>query len=120
MKILVIDDEQLDLFITKKLLSLEFEVEGFTTIEAATAWASNNDFDVVLIDYYLAPGVHAHDALKKLLLVKGKVFKSYVLSNYVDTKQVQELKEAGFTDIIYKPITMEKFKDFLDRQKLTL
>jgi DNA-binding NarL/FixJ family response regulator len=113
MKILVVDDEQLDLFITKKLLSLEFEVEGFTTLEATVDWAKNNSFDIVLIDYYLAPGLYAHDALKELLLIKGNTFKAFVLSNYVDGKQAQELKDVGFSDIIYKPLTIEKFKDYL-------
>jgi DNA-binding response OmpR family regulator len=55
LKILIVDDEELDLFINKKLLSLEFETEGFTTLKDAVNWARQNDFDVALIDYYLGP-----------------------------------------------------------------
>ena len=111
MKILIVDDEQLDLFITKKLLSLEFEVEGFTAIPETLSWAQQHPFDVVLIDYYLGPNVYAHSVLKELLTLKGNTFKAFVLSNHVDDQQARELKQAGFAAIIYKPLTLEKFKD---------
>ena len=104
------DDEELDLFINKKLLSLEFETEGFTNIKDAINWVEQNDFDVAVIDYYLGPGVFATDLLKQLFKIKGQTFKSFVVSNYVDGKQLQELKDAGFTDSINKPLTLEMFK----------
>ena len=110
MKILIVDDEELDLFINKKLLSLEFEAEGFTSVKDTLMWAEQNVFDVAIIDYYLGPGIFATHLLKQLVAIKGPTFKSFVVSNYVDGKQVQELREAGFTDIIYKPLTLEMFK----------
>jgi DNA-binding NtrC family response regulator len=109
-KILIVDDEELDLFINKKLLSLEFETEGFTNVKGAVGWAEQNDFDVAVIDYYLGPGIIATDLLKQLIATKGQTFRSFVVSNYVDGKQLQELKEAGFTDTINKPLTLEMFK----------
>ncbi|MEJ7645678.1 MAG: response regulator [Chryseolinea sp.] len=110
MKILVVDDEELDLFITSKTLSFEYEIQGFTSIKETVVWASKNDFDVVLIDYYLGPGIFATDMLKEILsIVKGPV-RHFVLSNYVDEKQILELKNAGFEDIIYKPVTLESFR----------
>lgn len=113
MKILIVDDEQLDMFISKKLLSLEFDVEAFTTVPEALAWAQQNDFDVALIDYYLAPEVFAQDLLRQLIALKGPTFKPFVLSNFVDEKQIRELREAGFSEIIYKPLTLEKFKELI-------
>ena len=109
MKILIIDDESLDLFVAKRLLSLEFEVEGFTTLEEALTWASTNSFDVALIDYYITPTVLAHDALKALRTLRGNTFKAFTLSNYVDSQQVSQLKEAGFDDVIFKPLTERLF-----------
>jgi DNA-binding NarL/FixJ family response regulator len=114
LKILIVDDEQLDLFITKKLLSLEFEVEGFTDAKDTLAWAQHHPFDVVLIDYYLGPGEYPHAVLKELIALKGNSFKAFVLSNHVDDQQARELKEAGFAAIIYKPLTLEKFKDHVN------
>lgn len=111
LKILIIDDEQLDLFITTKLLSLEFDVEGFTTVEDTLRWAEHHSFEIVLIDYYLGTNVYAHTALKELIALKGHTFKAFVLSNHVDDQQALALKQAGFAAIIYKPLTLEKFKD---------
>jgi CheY-like chemotaxis protein len=113
-KILVVDDEKLDLFISKKLLGLEYQVEGFTTMNEALAWAGPNSFEVALIDYYLGPNLYAHTVLKELQTLKGTTFKAFVLSNFVDDKQVRELKDSGFSDIIYKPLTLEKFKLVLE------
>jgi DNA-binding NtrC family response regulator len=114
-RVLVVDDEQLDLFITKKLLTLEFEVEGFTSLEATTQWAGEHSFDIALIDYYLGNGIHAQDVLKALVALKGETFKAFVLSNYVDGKQVEQLKQVGFREVIFKPFTLEKFKDLVNR-----
>lgn len=111
MKILIIDDEPLDLFVAKRLLSLEFEVEGFTTLDEALAWARENSFDVALIDYYITPTVLAHDALKALRQINGDGFKAFTLSNYVDQQQVNALRTSGFNDVIFKPLTLENFKE---------
>ena len=111
MKVLIVDDEELDLFINMKLLSLEYETAGFTTVKDTLEWAQNNDFDVAIIDYYLSPGVFANHVLEQLIALKGQTFKAYVVSNYIDEKQVQELRNAGFADVIYKPLTIEGFKE---------
>jgi CheY-like chemotaxis protein len=114
-KILIVDDEQLDLFISKKLLSLEYQVEAFMSLPDATQWAQNNDFDVLLSDYYLGTGLHAHHVLEAIKGAKGgKTFKAFVLSNHIDERQHQELKAAGFNAIIEKPLSLEKFKSNLN------
>ena len=108
---MIIDDEELDLFINKKLLALEFDVAGFTSVKEASNWAKQNDFDVAVIDYYLGPGIYANHFLRELRSIKGNNFKSFVVSNYIDEKQSMELKADGFTGIIYKPLTLEGFKE---------
>jgi DNA-binding NarL/FixJ family response regulator len=113
-RILIIDDEELDLFINKKLLGMEYETEGFTSVEKAVQWAEQNTFDIALIDYYLGQDLFAHHALKKLMDLKGNTFDAFVLSNYVDKNQSQELIRSGFKDIIYKPLTVEMFKSTLN------
>ncbi|MDH4090369.1 MAG: response regulator [Cyclobacteriaceae bacterium] len=107
MRVLIVDDEELDLFIHKKLLSLEFETAGFTSVKDALAWAAQNDFDVAIIDYYLGTGIYANHMLKELIAIRGATFKAFVATNYVNDKQVIDLRASGFTDIIYKPLTLE-------------
>jgi CheY-like chemotaxis protein len=111
-KILLVDDEPLDLFIARKQLSLEFDVAAFTTSAEAIQWAKENDFDVALIDYYLGPDLGSQ-LLKNIVSEKGKTFKAYLLTNFVDPQQVLSLKAEGFDDVIFKPLSTEKLKDQL-------
>lgn len=108
MKILIIDDEPLDLFIARTVLQDAFEVEGFTTLKDCILWAENNDFDALLVDYYLDAGIHATDVLKALQKIKtNPVRKAFVLSSFVDTTQLKALTDAGFEGVINKPISLE-------------
>jgi DNA-binding NtrC family response regulator len=113
MKVLIIDDEKLDLFIAKKLLEPEFEVNGFNKLSDALAWVQSNEFDVALIDYYLDDGVVGLDILKKIQEIKGRSFKAILLSNHVDDDQLKKLRAEGFHNVIFKPISLEKFKEVL-------
>ena len=110
MTVLLIDDENLEMFISKTILQGEFTVEGFTTIDAALAWAQNNSFDILVSDYFLDAGRTAPDALRLIERIKGKTFKSVVLSNYSDRKRVEEIMAAGFTGVIDKPLELPKLK----------
>lgn len=110
MKILIVDDEKLDLFIAKKLLNMEFEAEGFSELPDVLNWASTNDFDLAIIDYYLTPPLLADQVLRDLINIKGNSFKAYVLTNYIDNDLATQLKENGFEGIINKPLTLEVFK----------
>jgi CheY-like chemotaxis protein len=108
-KILLVDDEPLDLFIARKQLSLEFDVTAFTTSTESLQWAKENTFDVALIDYYLGPDLGSQ-LLKSIVNEKGKTFKAFLLTNFVDPQQVLALKAEGFDDVIFKPLSIEKLK----------
>lgn len=116
MKILIVEDETLDLFIATKVLESEFDVAGFTTVGECVAWAREHEFDVVLIDYYLGTDVYAPAALAALQAVKPqRISHAFVLSSFIDSSQLKQLKQAGFTDVINKPISLAAL-----RQKLGL
>jgi DNA-binding response OmpR family regulator len=112
-KILLVDDEPLDLFIARKQLSMEFDVTAFTNSSETLQWAKDNEFDVALIDYYLGPELGS-TLLKTLVNQKGKNFRAYLLTNFVDPQQVLALKAEGFDDVIFKPLSIEKLKAQLD------
>lgn len=108
MKILIIDDESLDLFIARTVLQGEFDVEGFTTLKDCLIWATSNDFDAVLIDYYLDTDLHATDVLSALQKIKAAPIRNaFVLSSFVDNNQLKKLKDAGFEGVINKPISLD-------------
>jgi len=113
LRVLIVDDEKLDLFIANKLLNMEYEATGFAEPEEALTWASSNDFDVAVIDYYLTPPWLADAVLEKLRAVKGNNFRAYVLTNYVDQAKQLDLIKNGFEGVLVKPITLEKFRDIV-------
>jgi len=115
-KILLVDDEPLDLFIAKKQLSLEFDVVAFSTSTEMLAWAKENKFDIALIDYYLGPDLGS-EVLKSLVAERGKDFKAFLLTNFVDPQQVLALKAEGFDDVIFKPLNTEKLKAHLNQKE---
>ena len=112
MKFLIIDDDPFELLLAKKLVGLKYEVEGFTSIPESS-WVRNNPFEIVLIDYHLGKGITAQHVLRVLQKDAGNTFKAYVLSNHVDEAQVAELKSGGFTDVLFKPLTLEKIIELL-------
>ena len=111
MQILLIDDSPLELFLSLKILQIEFKAEGFKTLPEALDWAKANTFDVLISDFYIDDHVSAEDVLKAFIDLKGKAFKSFVLTNYVDSTKMTELKNIGFDGILSKPLTLEKFKE---------
>ncbi|HEY9006055.1 MAG TPA: response regulator [Ohtaekwangia sp.] len=114
MKILLIDDEELDVFIAQRLLSLEYDITGVTSDEQAIRWAKENHFDVVLIDYYLNKGKLGNQLLRELIAIRGPVFKAFLLTNYIDSRERDTLKKDGFQGIIDKPLTLEKFRTCME------
>lgn len=116
MQILLVDDSPLELFLSLKILQLEFKTEGFKTLAEAIGWAKANTFDVLISDYYIDDRVSAEDVLKAFIDLKGKTFKSFVLTNYIDSSKVTELKNVGFDGILSKPLTLEKIKEVITAQ----
>lgn len=111
MQILLVDDAPLELFLSLKIIRMEYKAEGFKTLAEAMDWAKANPFDVLISDYYLDDRVSAEDVLKAFVDLKGKTFKSFVLTNYIDSTKMAELKNAGFDGVLSKPLTLEKIKE---------
>lgn len=116
MRILLIDDDTLELFLSLRILRMEFQAEGFKTLPEAIDWAKNNTFDLLLSDYYISNEVHAKDVLKAMIDLKGNNFKSIVLTNHVDEPTIAATKGAGFDGILEKPLSLEKLKSVVGIQ----
>jgi DNA-binding NarL/FixJ family response regulator len=113
MRILLIDDEPLDLFIAKKQLSSAFDVVGFSSPKEAMDWVQQNTFDIAIIDYYLENYTTGSTILKQLQAIKGPVFKAFLLTNFIDDAQIAEMKKEGFHEVMFKPLTLEGLKEKL-------
>ena len=110
MKILLVDDDSLEIFLSLKILRMEFQAEGFKSLPEAITWAKSNEFDVLVSDNYISNNVQAADVLKAMIEVKGKTFKSVVLTNHADDQMKTTIFRAGFDGIIDKPLSLDKLK----------
>jgi DNA-binding NarL/FixJ family response regulator len=116
-QILLVDDSPLELFLSLKILQIEYKAEGFKTLAEAIDWAKVNTFDLLISDYYIDDRVSAGDVLKAIVDLKGKTFKCFVLTNYIDPTKVTDLMNVGFDGILSKPLTLEKFKEVVEGTK---
>ena len=102
-KILIIDDEvNIGLLLSKFLTRNSFLVETSTTGDSALAHLSNQSFDLVLCDYRL------EDTNGKEMLVKIKELYPktgvIIITGYSDIKLAVELIKLGAYDYITKPL----------------
>ena len=108
-KILLVDSSKR----IRDALSLFFEFEEWDFIavktpEEALKVLQNDDYDVIVADYYL-PGLNGLEFLNH---IKSRFPKTeeILTTAYGDRKLVEEAKEAGIRDVIQKPFSAVTFK----------
>lgn len=108
LKVLVVDDNQINQMITRKILSKEniqsvVANNGLDAVELVKA----GSFDIVLMDIHM-PGISGVEATKIIRKFNKNIpilaLTAVTLDDYID-----EFYEAGFTDIIPKPFAPEEF-----------
>ena len=111
-RILVIDDEIINLVLFKILLK-DFDITLTTALSGREGinYHRENKFDLILTDYNMPTlnGVQTFDILKQH--DKSKYTYTPILLFTADsTKSIAEWKDFGFNDVLFKPID----KDLLD------
>lgn len=102
-KILIVDDEvNIGLLLSKFLTKNSFFVETTTTGDSALAHLSNQPFDLVLCDYRLedTDGKEMLVKIKELYPTTGVI----IITGYSDIKLAVELIKLGAYDYITKPL----------------
>lgn len=119
-RILVADDEGINrLFLRSLLQNNGWEVEEAGEGEEAVRIASEEPFDVILMDVNM-PLLDGFDATRRLREAgvedrRGAPVTILALSAYNDEKFFAECEEAGMNGILSKPITETKLLRTLDR-----
>jgi diguanylate cyclase (GGDEF)-like protein len=103
-KILLVEDDEDDYFITRELLAdsklTKFELEWVSTFEKATEVFRKKDFDVVLIDYRLGPN-NGLEVLAELRKIKSLV-PMILLTGIGDTEVDLQAMKSGASDYLVK------------------
>ncbi len=106
-RILVVDDDQMNLFIAKRILSKRFEVDTVTSGEEAFAYLEKASVDLILLDIFMPQ----MDGFEFLSLIKENVALKDIpiICLTADNEQESEVKcfELGAVDFITKPFVDE-------------
>lgn len=116
MRILIVDDESLNIMLLETILK-RLGLVNITTAEngqEAFDLCKNNDFDIIFMDMRM-PVMGGAEATKKIKEIK--TVNIVALTTY-DIKEIQkEYLEAGFDNYIQKPIRKEMFEKYFNVAK---
>ena len=121
-KVLVVDDNILNLKVTRRILS-DYKLDvtlvesGFECLEKIKA---GNEFDLILMDQMM-PALSGAETLEKLKEIKGFNIPVIVLTADAIIGQKEKYMEMGFDGYLSKPINKKElnklFKLYLEKEK---
>ena len=103
-RIVLVDDEEMVLTSLRSFINLEtdFNVETFTSAEAALEFIKNNDIDIVISDY-LMPEMDGISFLAKVREIRPDVPR-IILTGYADKENaIKAINDVGLFQYIEKP-----------------
>jgi signal transduction histidine kinase len=107
----IVNQQVVDLFLKKLHVTTKFAADG----EAAIASATNEDFDVVLMDCQL-PGIDGLEATRRIRArLVGKPLKIIALTANASTHVRDACLAAGMDDFLTKPVRFEVLATVLQR-----
>jgi len=119
-RILVMDDEDMILKLTSRMLQktccqVETATDGEKAIEIyKNSLNAGKPFDVVIMDLTVPGGIGGKEAIKHILEIDPEA-KVIVSSGYADCPVMANYSEYGFKGIIAKPYTINKLKDIVNQ-----
>ena len=119
-KILVMDDEEMILKVTSKMLkTIGFSVgtatDGKKAIEMyKQSMDDGNPFDIIIMDLTIPGGMGGVEANKELLSIDPHV-KTIVSSGYAENQTSANYAEHGFKGVISKPYDISQLQNVLNR-----
>ena len=106
-RILVVDDDAMNLFIAKRILSSQFQVDTVSSGKEAFAFLENQETDLILLDICM-PEMDGFTFMK-LIKLKPDLKDIPIICLTADDEQESEVKcfELGAVDFITKPFVDE-------------
>jgi CheY-like chemotaxis protein len=118
LKVLLVEDDKLVQIATKAMLArLKCEVDVCSNGQEAINKLDNNDYDIFLVDIGL-PDISGVEVIRKTRDKKGSDAIIVAVTGYTDDQTSKECAIAGVTEVLYKPVMMDGFKDLFERYML--
>jgi signal transduction histidine kinase/DNA-binding NarL/FixJ family response regulator len=116
-KVLVVDDNEVNLLVTQRMLEqLGFEVDFATNGQAAVEANSRNEYAVILMDSQM-PGMDGNDATRNIRRAEGDSSHTPIIAltaSAMASDQANALR-AGVDDYLCKPVFLEDLEAVLSR-----
>jgi len=118
-KILLMDDEQIILDVTREVLAflgytVVFAKEGAAAVELyKKEKAAGHPFDLVILDLSIPEGMNGREAIEKLREFDPHV-KAIVSSGYSNDPVMQDYTTYGFSGQLTKPYRINEIKKILE------
>lgn len=109
-KVLVIDDEEINLQIVKVNLETDYKIDSTTSIKEALQLIEHNDYDAFIFDI----NMDEMDGIELCKIVKN--YKKYIYTPVIfvtiidNVKKIEEGFENGANDYITKPVNPQELK----------
>ena len=105
--ILVIDDQLDQRVLAKSMLSeLGYQVTTVKSGNEAIDLLRTNDFDLILLDMIMEPGIDGLDTFRKINQLKPSQ-KTIIVSGYSESDRIKEACRLGVKGYIKKPYTID-------------
>jgi CheY-like chemotaxis protein len=89
------------------LTKLGYKVETVSSGEQAVAYLRKKDFDIIVLDMIMDPGIDGLETYKRIVeLHPGQ--KAIIASGYSESERVKEAQNLGAGAYVKKPYLMEK------------
>jgi PAS domain S-box-containing protein len=116
-RILYLDDEESLVILAKRMLErMGYEVAGFNDSgKALEAFATApQDFDLVLTDLSM-PGMSGMEVSRRMLQIRPDI-PVLLATGYVRSEDVEQARQIGIREVIWKPQTLSEMGDLLAQQ----
>ena len=106
-KILVLDDEEIQLEIAESILSeINYKVKVTSDVEKINSLVKSFDPDVILLDMILGDDKDGLDVYKEIIKTRPKQ-KVMIVSGFSESEKIQEAMKLGVKKYIKKPYTIK-------------
>ena len=116
-KVLIVDDNKLNVKVARRVtdaLNIKKVDECYNGSECINMVASNNDYDIILMDIMM-PVMNGEEALKKLKEIDGFNIPVIALTADAVAGSKEKYIKEGFADYLAKPFNKDGLKEKLDK-----
>ncbi len=118
-KAMIVDDNEINNYVVAQLLNqFDIEVDIALSGEKAIELFEKNDYDLILMDYLMPPGMNGIDTVAKIREMGERGQKQLIIGLTANT--VDEFKEGlnryGVELIIFKPVKFQQMEVILQKE----